>query len=131
MVFIQQKIFILLVRTMNKTPRLVAETIGWYQWRQRIILVNYEYNYGDYGYVVNCTYDYNHRKSIMSDGFYGGHFFIRQMKTDKIVGLLPMNYSSPDQKEYKQMLIDVTWSYWASQNIDPKIAIRSDINIPK
>lgn len=117
---------------MSNRPRLIAETIGWYQWRQRIKLVNGEYNCGDdFDYLVNCTYDYNHRKSIMSDGFYGGHFFIRQMKTGKIVGLLPMNYSSPDQKEYKQMLIDVTRSYWASQNIDPKIAIKSDTNIPK
>lgn len=104
---------------MSQKPLLVAETIGWYRWREMMKHVNDLYNrriailYGQrYNYRV---LEYNFARNVV--GYFTLAIFIKNFMTYKFKAFIPKKYYQ-DQDKFDQMILDAANQRKYIQNID-------------
>lgn len=92
---------------MGQKPLLVAETIGWYQWRERIKEVNDLYKRR---MAILCGQRYNYRYIMCGITnhnllYFMERMFIKNIITCEFKAFIPKKYYL-DQNKFDQMILD-------------------------
>ena len=88
---------------MGQIPLLVAETIGWYQWRQRIKRIIGEYHLRVSIHLYN---KYNFR-DLTGYAFYDD-YAVRNIWNNRLQGFIPKKYYQ-NQEKFDRMILDAAY----------------------